>query len=920
MKVPRWSARGRVRQRRPIARSPRRLLRGTVVGALAATAVVGSAPLVAAAPPAGFTDTLVATVESPTSLAFAPSGRILVTTQFGALRVIANGTLLPESALDLASSVCTSSEQGLLGVEVDPAFTANGYVYLYYTRSASGSCANRVSRFTMTGDVVDPATETVLVDGIPSPAGNHNAGDLHFGKDGYLYVSVGDGGCDYLGGGCAGANDAARDENVLLGKILRITSTGGIPPTNPFQGTGTARCAATGRTAPGTRCQETFAWGLRNPFRLAFDPNAAGTRFFINDTGQNVWEEVDLGLAGADYGWNVREGPCAEGSLTNCGPPPPGMTNPIHSYSHSSGCAAITGGAFVPNGIWPAAYDNTYLYGDYTCGRIFLLTPDGAGGYSRSEFATDVGAVVNLAFGPAPAAQVPAGRALYYTNYSAGGQVRRIAYGTAVNRPPTAGLTASPTTGATPLAVSFDGSTSADPDAGDSLTYVWDFGDGTSVVETSLPTTSHTYATPGNFAASLTVRDDRGASSEAAVVAITPGETPPQVTIDTPAPGTLFSVGETLVLHGTATDAQDGGLPPTALTWRVLRHHDTHDHPWLAPTTGNDVQVVAPAPEDLAAATNSYVEIQLTATDSRGLSTTVTRIVQPHKVELTLDTDPQGLQIEVNGEVASGPHTLTSWRGWVLDLRAFTQVDGTGQSWSFSSWSDGGAAQHGFTTPATASSVIATYVRSAAPPGLVAAYSFDEGGGVGVVDRSGSGNGGSVVGAVWSGAGRFGSALSFDGVNDWVSVADAVSLDVSRVTLEAWVRPSAVAGSWRTVVFKERAGGLVYGLYAGNGSGRPGGMVDIGGEREAVGSSALPLGVWSHLAVTFDGSVVRLFVNGALVGSVGFVGSVPGSSGPLRLGGNSVWGEWFAGLIDEVRVYNRALTQAEIQTDMQTPL
>ena len=92
------------------------------------------------------------------------------------------------------------------------------------------------------------------------------------------------------------------------------------------------------------------------------------------------------------------------------------------------------------------------------------------------------------------------------------------------------------------------------------------------------------------------------------------------------------------------------------------------------------------------------------------------------------------------------------------------------------------------------------------------------------------------------------------------------------------------------------------------------------GVRAAGGSSAVPLGVWSHLAVTFDGSVVRLFVNGALVGSVGFVGSVPGSSGPLRLGGNSVWGEWFAGLIDEVRVYNRALTQAEIQTDMQTPL
>ena len=191
---------------------------------------------------------------------------------------------------------------------------------------------------------------------------------------------------------------------MLVGKILRITSTGGIPPSNPFQGAGTARCNVTGRTTAGNKCQETFAWGLRNPFRFAFDPNAAGTRFFINDVGQGAWEEIDLGIAGADYGWNVREGPCVNGSLTNCGAPPAGMTNPIYSYSHpESGCAAITGGAFVPNGVWPSSYDGTYLYGDYTCGKIFVLTPNGSGGYTRSEFTNDVGAVVNMTFGPSPA-------------------------------------------------------------------------------------------------------------------------------------------------------------------------------------------------------------------------------------------------------------------------------------------------------------------------------------------------------------------------------------------------------------------------------------------------------------------------------------------------------------------------------------
>lgn len=143
-----------------------------------------------------------------------------------------------------------------------------------------------MSRFVLPdSNVVDPAT--VLIDNIHSPAGDHNAGDLRFGKDGNLHVGVGvgvgDGGCDYAGNsGCAGANDAARDRHVLLGKILRITPSGD----NPFAGAGTARCNASGSTAAGNSCQDTFAWGLRNPFRIAFDPNAAGTRLHINDVGQ----------------------------------------------------------------------------------------------------------------------------------------------------------------------------------------------------------------------------------------------------------------------------------------------------------------------------------------------------------------------------------------------------------------------------------------------------------------------------------------------------------------------------------------------------------------------------------------------------------------------------------------------------------
>ena len=135
---------------------------------------------------------------------------------------------------------------------------------------------NRVSRFVLRDDdTVDPAAETVLIDNIPAPQSYHNGADLQFGKDGLLYVSTGDGGCDYAGdSGCLELNDAARDQHVLLGKILRITARRRDPAGNPWQGAGTARCNVTGRTTSGTRCQETFAWGLRNPFRIAFDPNS----------------------------------------------------------------------------------------------------------------------------------------------------------------------------------------------------------------------------------------------------------------------------------------------------------------------------------------------------------------------------------------------------------------------------------------------------------------------------------------------------------------------------------------------------------------------------------------------------------------------------------------------------------------------
>lgn len=201
--------------------------------------------------------------------------------------------------------------------------------------------------------------------------------------------------------------------------------------------------------------------------------------------------------------------------------------------------------------------------------------------------------------------------------------------------------------------------------------------------------------------------------------------------------------------------------------------------------------------------------------------------------------------------------------------------------------------------------------------GLVAAYGFNENTGATTVDASGNNLTGSISGATWTTAGRNGNALTFDGLNDMVTIADAAVLDVTRVSLMAWVRPTSL-GDWRTAIIKESpASGLAYALYAEDQASRPAAYVNLGGnDREARGTAALAVNTWTHIAMTFDGANLRVYVNGVLVRTQAFSGNIVTSNLPLRVGGNNVWGEFFAGQIDDVRVYNRALSLAEVQASM----
>jgi YD repeat-containing protein len=209
-------------------------------------------------------------------------------------------------------------------------------------------------------------------------------------------------------------------------------------------------------------------------------------------------------------------------------------------------------------------------------------------------------------------------------------------------------------------------------------------------------------------------------------------------------------------------------------------------------------------------------------------------------------------------------------------------------------------------------------VKYTPPAGLVAAYKFEEASGSTVVDASGKGNTGTISGASRITQGRFGKALSFDGIDDWVTVNDASALDLTTgMTLEAWVYPTVDMTQWATVILKEQPGGTLYELHANGDQSQPLTSVTVGGRHRVLsGGPWLLANQWTHLAATYDGTIQRLYINGTQVAQRSQTGPIQVSSSPLRMGGNSVWGEFFQGRIDEVRVYNRALNATDIQTDM----
>ncbi|HXU80852.1 MAG TPA: PQQ-dependent sugar dehydrogenase [Polyangia bacterium] len=672
-------------------------------------------------------------LNSPTAMEIAPDGRVFVCEQRGGIRVIKNGVTLATPFVTVTTD--PNGERGALGIAFDPAFASNGFVYVYYT-SPTPAVHNRVSRFTANGDVAVSGSETVIIelDNLNPTASNHNAGAIHFGLDGKLYVATGE-------------NGTWMNSQIMtnvLGKLLRINADGSIPSDNPFFTTATGKNRAI------------WALGLRNPFTFAVQPGTG--RIFINDVGEMVWEEIDEGVAGANYGWPDTEGPTTD----------PRFRAPIHAYNHNTGALAITGGAFYnPTTVqFPSSYVGKYFFNESSGGLIRVLDP---GNFSVSAFASGANWPVDIKVGN--------DGAVYYVARDTN-SVRRIRFVGAAGQAPVISQHPASITRAVGQSATFTVSASGSQP----LAYQWQRNGSDIAGATSTSYTIASVATSDDGAAfRVRVSNSLGtATSNSATLTVTTNQAP-TVAITAPATGAMYSGGQTINFAGDGNDAEDGSLPPSAFEWAIVFHHDTHTHPFLdsIPGVKSGSFVI---PDRGERSTNVWYRIHLTVHDSAGLVTTTFRDIVPRVANVTLQSSPPGLQLTMDGVPFTAPGTFAGVVGMIRAIGAPTPQTLNGSNFTFSAWSDNGAADHEIAIPATDTTYTASY-------------------GMG-------GSGGTRVFQINSGGGAvspFAADQSFSGGNSFSASAAVSTAGVANAA------PAAVYQSERYGNFSYTLGGLTAG-------------------------------------------------------------------------------------------------------------
>lgn len=638
-------------------------------------------------PPGFFKSEVACCFNQPLAFEFLPGlnggpTRILIAERCGRL-VVKDGDELP-TMLEIADTNC-DEEWGLLGLTIDPAFATNGYVYVYYT---TASFKARVSRFTATGNWIDPATEVILWENPQlASATSHHGGNIAFGPDGMLYIATGE----------EMQPQWAQDLSSQRGKILRLNPDGSTPPDNPFAG------------VPGAD-PRIWALGFRNPFRFTFD--SATGQMFVGDVGFSTWEEIDHVVAGFNGGWPNMEGP--QCYITDCS----SYGAPIWWYAHGDqaysehGDASITCGSVYRGSVFPAEYQGNLFVGDYVNGwiRRLVLTPEGTVAREQVfETADNAGTVVCIKVGP--------DGALYYSAIFGGSNIQagvyKIEYTGSTNIAPVAvaklaevGVPAGP-----PRTVQFRGSLSYDPDRGPQpLSHHWTFGDG---AEADIANPFHTYLNRGEFYPRLSVSDGEYTTLSAPLF-IRVGS-PPIGTITQPTGLDLYRAGDVITFAGEAMSPDLGELGPGALTWNVVIAHDTHTHPYYGPLTGvasgsfNIPQTGHP-PEEM------HFRIELYITDPDGLTGYAEREIFPEESFLHIDSQPSGVPVFLDENALDTPRDYQSVVNFHHVARAQDTYTLGGVKYLFSGWvSDVGTSagdELTFTSPVGGAQMTAVYAAA----------------------------------------------------------------------------------------------------------------------------------------------------------------------------------------------------------------
>lgn len=581
-----------------------------------------------------------------TASAFLPDGRLVSVRKGGEVRLMKGGSYLPNAIYSVTTD--TAGERGLGGVAADPAFATNGFVYLYYT-SKTGGMHNRLVRITLSQDTVVSGSETLLLRLPKVTSAVHNGGALQFGPDGMLYVGVGDN----------RQRTKVQDVKSPFGKVLRVKPDGTAPGDNPFKD-------VAGKGENGVRWQDlVWARGLRNPFTMAFEADASritggsgvgsgGGLMLINDVGEETVEEVNLGVAGANYGWPKSEGPTTAA----------GESTPFFSLLHIQGVSAFTGGAFA------APEDGGYYFNDFVSGVVRRLD---VGTGATSVIATGVDLPLDVDLGP--------DRALYISTI--GGRVFKLERSTG----PTAGVPGivhqpDSVTAAIGNTVTFTVGAAGDPNGG-VLSYQWQ-KDGVDLPGATESVFSRQVSAGDNGSRyRVVVTNDRGSTTSASALLTVDANRPPVPVITTPKAGTTYAGGSRVSLRFTATDPDQKSVPTSAYSYKVVFHHGDHTHPFVADVAGKKSATIV-IPNDGELATDVFYRVHLKVTDEKGFSTEVVRDITPRLATLRITSNLPALNFNLDSVPTAAPTEFSGVAGLLRSISYPREVVLDGITWRLS--------------------------------------------------------------------------------------------------------------------------------------------------------------------------------------------------------------------------------------------